>query len=68
MARWITQTLDIDARARVTIESGFVVIGSAEDQPGPACFLPESREDANAMAIALRLAAKRLEEIGKGLN
>lgn len=66
MARWITQTLSINARAEIILEAGFVAIGDVGK--GCAVFMPESREDANAQAIALRLAAKRLEDIGKGLD
>ena len=39
--------------------------GLQEDAPDDD--QPESREDANGMAIALRLAAMRLEDIGQGL-
>lgn len=67
MALWITQILDINARAKVILEARFVTIGDQQGQ-GPAVFAPTSREEANSQAIALRLAAKRLEEIGKGLN
>ncbi len=66
MALWITQTLEINARARIVLESKFVAIGDAPGQ-GSAIFMPATREEANSQAIALRLAAKRLEEIGKGL-
>lgn len=66
MARWITQTLSIHARAQIILESKFVTIGDVGN--GCAVFMPETREDANAQAIALRLAAKRLEDIGKGLD
>lgn len=66
MARWITQTLSINARAQVILEAGFVTIGDVKQ--GCAVFMPETRDDANSQAIALRLAAKRLEDIGKGLN
>lgn len=65
MALWITQTLDVNARARIILESNFVAIGDTRD--GGAIFMPTTREEANAQAIALRLAAKRVEEIGKGL-
>jgi len=65
MALWITQTLDINARARIILESKYVTIGDVAQ--GAAVFMPSTREEANSQAIALRLAAKRLEEIGKGL-
>jgi len=66
MARWITQTLSIHARAQIILEANAVTIGDVGN--GCAVFLPENREDANAQAIALRLAAKRLEDIGKGME
>lgn len=65
MALWITQILDINARARIILESKYVTIGDVAQ--GAAVFMPSTREEANSQAIALRLAAKRLEEIGKGL-
>ena len=66
MARWITQTLSIHARAQIILESKFVTISDIGN--GCAVFMPETRDDANAQAIALRLAAKRLEDIGKELD
>ena len=70
MARWILQTLHVSESAEIILGDESVVIQVAENQgwDGAAHFEPKDREDANAMAIALRLAAKRLEEIGKGLN
>ena len=65
MARWIPQTYHINPRAQIILEPQFVTIGDCKS--GPAVFLPESMDDAFAMAIALRQAAKHLEEIGKGL-
>ena len=65
MALWITQTLNINARAQITLEGRFEAIGDIKN--GAAFFRPETREEANAQAIALRLAAKRLEDIGRGL-
>lgn len=65
MARWITQTLSVNARAQIILESKFVTIRDVGQ--GCAVFYPENRADANAQAIALRLAAKRLEDIGKGM-
>lgn len=67
MARWITQALHVSPVAEITLFEDWVKIGDPCDK-GPAFFEPETRDDANAMAIALRLAAKRLEDIGKGLS
>lgn len=69
MAQWIRQTLHINDDAEIVLGEIGVWIGNADDgHPEPARFNPETREDAESMAIALRLAAKRLEEIGKGLE
>lgn len=70
MARWIPQTLHVSETAKIILGRDGVWIGTPGEEDrldGPATFDPQDREDANAMAIALRLAAKRLEEIGKGL-
>ena len=66
MARCITLTLSIHASAQIILESKFVTISDIGN--GCAVFMPETRDDANAQAIALRLAAKRLEDIGKELD
>jgi hypothetical protein len=66
MARWIPQTLHVSDEAEILLGAGGVWIGhSDQETPSPATFDPKDREEANSMAIALRLAAKRLEEIGK---
>ena len=66
MARWISQNLNINARAQINLEAQFVTVGDLKN--GPAVFMPETRDEAEGMAISLRLAAKRLEEIGKGMS
>ena len=69
MALWINQTLHVSSKATIVLEGGCVYIhGDEEDGPGGAFFEPSSRDEANAMAISLRLAAKRLEDIGKGMG
>ena len=70
MARWIEQTLHVSEQAEIVLLGDKVIIQLANNQgwDGAATFEPKDREDANGMAISLRLAAKRLEEIGKGLN
>ena len=70
MARWIDQTLHVSDRAEIVLMGDQVVIQIADNQgwDGYATFRPEDAEDAASMSIALRLAAKRLEEIGKGLS
>ena len=74
MARWISQTLHVSDTAEILLGQEGIWIGHPDRDdpdgpaPEPATFDPKDREEANSMAIALRLAAKRLEEIGKGLN
>ncbi len=69
MAQWIRQTLHVDDHAEIVLGEIGVWIGNSDpEQEGPAEFKPRTREEANGMAISLRLAAKRLEEIGKGLD
>lgn len=72
MARWIEQRLRINDQAQIDLMEDQVWIGSADDpKESSGCeaqFKPATREDANAMSIALKMAAKRLEDIGKGLS
>ena len=69
MASWIMQTLRVTESTDVSLESNGVSIywfypeGSYHIDFYPCC-----REEANHMSIALKLAAKRLEEVGKGLK
>lgn len=68
MARWIQQTLSINSRAIIVISEHSVWIGGAGKlENGEAVFEPKDLADAQAMSLALRMAAKRLEDIGKGL-
>ena len=69
MARWIDQTLHVSDEAEIVLKAGSVVIQIADNQgwDGAATFIPSSFEDAVTMALSLRLAAKHLEEIGKGM-
>lgn len=70
MALWINQTLHIGDNISIDISQDHVYIAGYQDEDGPypAMLKPVSRHEANAMSIALRMAAKRLEEIGKGLE
>lgn len=71
MARWIDQTLNLNECIQIDLTETCVWIGSPDDpesHPGPATFAPTTKDDANRMSIALKMAAKRLEEIGKGLK
>lgn len=69
MARWITQTLHVNKEAEIVLLGGKVIIQIADNQgwDGFATFEPKTPEDAASMSIALRIAAKRLDEIGKGM-
>lgn len=66
MARWITQVYSVNDLAEILIGADYVFIGHPTHPVG-AKFKPVDLADAMAMSIALRAAAKRLEEIGKGL-
>lgn len=70
MARWINQTLHVSQDAEIVLKENSVVVQIADNQgwDGFATFDPSSREEAATMALSLRLAAKHLEEIGKGLK
>ena len=70
MARWIDQTLHVSRQAEIVLRDGSVLIQTADNQgwDGYATFTPTSQEDAATMALSLRLAAKHLEEIGKGMQ
>ncbi len=67
MARWITQTLSINEMIDVVLMHDSVKIGDPCDK-GPAWFQPQNRAEANQMSVALKMAAKRLEDIGKSLS
>lgn len=71
MPRWIEQRLRINDHAQIDLMEDQVWVGSADDpEETSGCeaqFKPDTRDDANRMSIALKMAAKRLEDIGKGL-
>lgn len=71
MAQWIRQTLSVNEEVEIVLCDKSVIVGTPEGhfrKHGFAFFTPLTREEANAMSVSLRLAAKRLEEIGKGLD
>lgn len=70
MAQWINQTLHVCETAEIILAGDHVRIQIAPNQgwDGYAFFQPRNPEEAARMSIALRLAAKRLEDIGKGLE
>lgn len=70
MASWINQTLHVSDQAEIVLCGDKVVIQVANNQgwDGGANFVPKDWDDAARMALSLRLAAKHIEEIGKGLK
>jgi hypothetical protein len=70
MARWINQTFHVSKDAEIVLCEDLVIIQIADNQgwDGYATFEPKSEEDARTQALALRLAAKHIEDIGKGLK
>lgn len=71
MAQWIDQILKVNDRVQIDLNHDSVWIGGSENTEfdgDPAFFTPKTRDEANRMSIALKLAAKRLEDIGKGIS
>lgn len=70
MAQWINQTLHVSETAEIVLADDHVRIQIADNQGwnGYATFRPLDQDEAARMSIALRMAAKRVEEIGKGLE
>lgn len=70
MAHWINQTLHVSKDASILLMEYRVIVQNPSDTGADreVVFQPVTRDDANAQSIALRLAAKRLEEIGKGMK
>lgn len=64
MARWIDQTLKINQDAEIALKERVVYIYDPKYERG-VCLDPVSPDDAFAMCIALKLAAKRLQDIGE---
>ena len=66
---WIIQELKIGLNSIHLFEDSVAI---EELDPGSkstfARVYPLSRDEANRLSVAFRLAAKRLEEIGKGLE
>ena len=75
MARFIETRLNLSDTSPHCVSLGhdWVSIESLEEEEnGPVVrivnFCPETRESANRMSAALKLAAKRLEDMGRGLQ
>ena len=69
MASWVTQTFDIkEADTRVVLDSGGVQVFYGKfGNDDQVYFDPKTRDEANQMAIVLKLAAQHLERVGKKL-
>ena len=70
MAHWIDQTLHVNDKAEIILKGDRVIVQIADNQgwDGYATFRPKDFNEAASMSIALRLAAKRVEDIGKGMK
>ena len=66
MARWIKQVYIVNDDAMIELGVFGVWIGNPCGDG--ANFTPRDLQDAQAMSIALRQAAKRLEDIGKEIQ
>lgn len=64
---WVTQIFGQSDKAVSLYEDSVLVEGGSQTGPEGVWFEPENRGDAHAWALMLRRAARRLEEIGKGL-
>ena len=70
MALWIPQTLDLPrtpAGGTLKLDHHQVVFDQEGEPHGFLVFQPETSHDAHVLALAFRKAARRLEEIGRGL-
>lgn len=64
---WVEQIFTLDGRYRVHLYDESVRI--SEDMHGSFVDInPINREEAHSLALMLRRAARRLEDIGKGLE
>ena len=63
MASWVPQTYHLPGPIDILLGVDEIVIDSTWGER-PTILNPANREEANQMAIALRHASKRLEEIG----
>ena len=61
---WVKQTFDL-SDMEVTLENKRVLLGNLGCDL--AVWEPKTSQQAHSMALVLRRAARRLEEIGKGL-
>lgn len=77
MASWIPQVFELTSRgypASIRLGVDSIVFSTQEFKPNGCAgessveFEPLSRDEANQFSIALKLAAKRMEDIGKDLS
>lgn len=67
--QWLNTSINFsthDGSVCVDLNVGQVVI--SQDEGSPVIFTPETRQDAHDWALVFRKAARRLEEIGRGLE
>ena len=69
MASWVTQTFDLKlSETQVTLDSdGVQILYAKYGNHDWIYFDPKTREEANQMAIVLKLASQHLEKVGKDL-
>ena len=69
MDEWITKTLDLsEVQTTIVMDSeGVQIFYKRYGNDAHVFFDPKTRREANRMSIALRMASKHLEEVGKGL-
>lgn len=69
MAEWIKQVFHVNG-CEISLEPDMVRVKGNQglDPYGGACLNPTHKEAAHELAMVLRKAARRLEEIGKGLS
>lgn len=68
---WIKQELKV-GDVSLHLDETFVTIEDrSTDKPelsAAILLIPKTRDEANRLSVAFRMASKRLEEIGKGLQ
>lgn len=68
MAQWMTQTINAPCLVTVYLEGNRVVLKQPGEPPCALILRPSTQDDAHNLAKALRMTARRLEEIGKVLQ
>jgi hypothetical protein len=69
---WIPTTLEVDASLQLMLGRKHVEVRYSSDEPeeprkSVIFFAPSSSTEAHNMALAFRKAARRFEEIGRGM-